>query len=164
MSDHVLRMLAEAESRIHDAEVLGTSLRSESDSQALLNILALEILLKAAQLKHSGTISRSHKYIELWSSLPDHVRAETLRIARDRYPGHADLSNVEKLLCVYEFIFTKARYGYELYEQYTLAEQSALGEEWVSRGAPTEEADIQYFPMELLALLEGLRTVLKNAL
>ncbi|MDP1693042.1 MAG: hypothetical protein Q8L49_14025 [Burkholderiaceae bacterium] len=120
-------MLAEAESRIHDAEILGTSLRSVGDSRALLNILALEVLLKAAQLKHSGTISRSHKYIEMWSSLPNHVRSEVLRIAQDRYPGHAELSNVEKLLCVYEFIFTKARYGYELYEDYTLAEQSGSG-------------------------------------
>jgi hypothetical protein len=164
MHERVLRMLTEAESRIHDAEILGTSLQSDANSQALLNVLALEVLLKAAQLQSSGVISRSHKYIDLWASLPDSTREEVLKVSRGRYPGHADLSNVEKLLCIFEFIFTKARYGYELYEEYTLAEQAALGEDWMNRGAPTEEADIQYFPLELLALLEGLRTVVRSAL
>jgi hypothetical protein len=157
-------MLAEAESRIHDAELLGTSLRSESNSQALLKVLALEVLLKAAQLQSSGKITRSHRYIELWSAIPQSVRTAVLLIAQDRYPGHADLSNIEKLLCNFEYLFTSARYEYELYEEYTLAEQAALGEDWVSRGALTVEADIQYFPMELSALLEGLSATVRNAL
>ena len=156
MNVRVLRMVAEAESRIHDAELIGQSLRSQSDSQSLLKVLALEVLLKALLLKATSEVQKSHKYVELWAKLPVATRSKVLEVARARYPGHADLTNVEKLLCVYEFIFTKARYGYELYEDMSLEEQAHLGEDWLARGAPTEEADLQYFPMELSALLEGL--------
>ena len=156
-------MIAEADARIHDANVIAESLVGRSDSSSLLKILALEVLLKAAQLHTTGKIKRSHNYLEIWSSLPAGARQTVLAVAESRYPGHTDLSHVEKLLCVYEFLFTKARYGYELYEKLSIAEQHELGEEWSSRGAPIEEADIQYFPLELSALLEGLRAVSSSA-
>ena len=164
MSDRVRRMLDEAEARIQDAEVLARSLHTASDSQAIIKILALEVLLKAAQLQCTGKFARSHRYIELWDALPSAVQQEVIRSGSIRYSGHADLTNVPKLLCIYEFIFTKVRYHYELYEGYSIAEQQAQGEEWVQRGAPTEEALVQYFPMELSALLFGLVGVIKNAL
>ena len=156
MIDHVLRMVVEAEDRIHDAELIGQSLCSQSDSQALLKVLALEVLLKALLLKTTGAGQQSHRYIDLWAKLPEGTRSKVLEVARARYPGHADLTNIEKLLCVYEYIFKKARYGYEIYEGMSLVEQAQLGEDWRARGAPTNEADIQYFPLELSALLEGM--------
>ena len=163
MNDRVARMVAEAEGRIADASIIGESLRSHSDSQALLQILALEVLLKAIQLQSTGSISRSHRYIDIWTTLPVVIRDRIAKAARDRYPGHADLSRIEKLLCVYESLFTKARYGYELYEHLSLHEQHELGHEWLARGAPVEEADVQYFPMELAALLHGLQEVARGA-
>ena len=63
MTDHVLRMVAEAEGRIHDADLIGQSLRSQSDSQAILKVLALEVLLKALLLKTTGVVQQSHKYM-----------------------------------------------------------------------------------------------------
>lgn len=156
-------MVAEAETRIADASILGESLRSNSDSQVLLNILALEVLLKAVQLKCTGTVSRSHRYIDIWTALPVVTRDRIAQAARVRYPGHANLSSIEKLLCVYESLFTKARYGYELYEYLSLQEQQELGKEWVERGAPVEEADVQYFPTELAALLHGLQEAARSA-
>ena len=163
MNDRVLRMIAEAEGRIHDAELIGKSLRSQSDSQSLLKVLALEVLLKALLLKATGAVQQSHRYVDLWTKLPLATRGKVLEVARARHPGHADLTNVEKLLCVYEFIFTKARYRYELYEDMSLEEQAHLGEDWLARGAPTEEADLQYFPMELSALIEGLLQEARSA-
>lgn len=50
--DHVrvrlIRMLAEAKARRHDADILGQLLSTRSDSQAFLRVLAFEVLLKAA--------------------------------------------------------------------------------------------------------------------
>ena len=163
MNDRIARMVAEAEARIHDADLIGQSLRSQSDSQSLLKILALEVLIKALLLKVTGIVHRSHRYADLWRKLPVATRSRVMEVARARYPGYADLTSVEKLLCVYEFVFTKARYGYELYEDMSLAEQAQLGEDWVARGAATDEADVQYFPMELNAVLDGLLQEVRSA-
>ena len=163
MNDRVARMIAEADDRLSDAAVLGESLRDQGNSQSLLRILALEILLKAAQLQATGHITRSHRYIELWAAIPEGARQQVLTAASLRYPGHVNLGNTEKLLCVYEWLFTKARYGYELYEHMSLEEQAELGDEWIARGAPVDEADIQYFPMELSALIHGLLLTLRSA-
>lgn len=52
----------------------------------------------------------------------------------------------------------------ELYDGYTLAEQRELGELWVSLGAPTEEAMVQYHPLELECLTEGLLDYVERVL
>ena len=72
--------------------------------------------------------------------------------------------NLDELLGWYQFIFEKARYHYELYEGYTLDEQHELGEYWVSIGAPTREAVVQYFPSELQCLIAGLSAYVEKAL
>jgi hypothetical protein len=78
-------------------------------------------------------------------------------------PGHADLSDIDKLLTWYEFIFVKARYHYELYEGYTQDEVRGLGELWASLGSPTEEAVVQYYPNELTSLIYGLEKFVESA-
>jgi hypothetical protein len=78
-------------------------------------------------------------------------------------PGHADLSDVNKLLTWYEFVFVKARYHYELYEGYSRDEMKELGDLWVALGAPTEEAVVQYYPNELACLIHGLDRFLESA-
>ena len=62
-----------------------------------------------------------------------------------------------KLLTWYQFVFERARYHYELFAGYSLAEQHELGELWISLGAPSEEALVQYFPLELTCLIHGLK-------
>jgi hypothetical protein len=163
MHDHVQRMLSEAQAYLHDATVLEQSLDARSSAPSLLKILAMEILLKAAALAYSGKYSRTHKYVALWNDLPENVTSATLAVARARYPGHADLSDIERLLANYEHIFTKVRYHYELYESYSLTEQRDLGEYWVQLGAPVAESVVHFQPMELSALLAGLLHVVENA-
>ena len=85
-------------------------------------------------------------------------------MASKRMPGHADLSQLEKLLSSYQYIFEKARYHYELYDGYTLDEQRELGEYWVSIGAPVNEAVVQYYPSELQCLTVGLSAFIENTL
>jgi hypothetical protein len=164
MRDQLLRMVREAKDRLHDAEILATSLNARSDSPAFLNVLAFEVLLKAAVLVSTGSRPGSHNYRDLWSKLPSSVCDQIVTVAKVRMPGHTDFSNLEKLLGWYRFVFEKARYQYELYDGMTLEEQRALGELWVKRGAPVEEARVQYYPNELFCLTEGLIAYVESAL
>lgn len=163
MNDHVARMLADARRRLHDADLLSQTFRSASDSPALLQVLALEILLKTAQLVALGKYKRSHGYWALWTSLPPSVQSSVLAVAGQRYPGHADLSRLQALLEDWEFAFTRGRYYFERYEGYTLSEQREVGEYWVTLGAPESEAEVRYHPMELSALAHGLIAYIENA-
>ena len=163
MNDRVVRMFHEAQDRLHDADILARSLDTRSDSQAIIRILGFEILLKCALLLSGQEPKNSHNYKKLWLGLPGHARKEVLRVASERMPGHADLTGLEEKLDWYQFIFERARYHYELYENYSLKEQTELGELWISVGAPENEAVVQYFPSELRCLTEGLTTYIENA-
>ena len=164
MSDHIRRMFYEAQERLHDADILAKSSDTQSDSQAIIRILAFEILLKCALLVCGQKAKSNHNYAKLWLGLPGYVQSEILAVAAQNMPGHVDLSHPEELLGWYQFIFEKARYHYELYEDYTLAEQRELGKYWVSIGAPTEEAVVQYHPLELQGLIAGLSAFIDKAL
>lgn len=157
-------MFNEAQERLHDADILAQSLDARSDSQAIIRILAFEVLLKCALLVCGQKAKANHNYQKLWLGLPGYVQDEVLVVAAQRMPGHVDLSRLEELLGWYQFIFEKARYHYELYEDYTLDEQSELGEFWVSIGAPTKEAVVQYHPSELQCLIAGLSAFVEKAL
>ncbi len=163
MSKRVARMVAEAKARMADADIIGVSLLPNSDSQSLLRILALEVLLKAVELKTTGSITRSHRYLEIWRRLPSEVRADVIRKGTERFAGHVDLRHVEKLLCGFEWLFTSARYGYEFYEGTADEELHVIGQEWIARGSPTDEADIQYHLTELAGLNFGLLSVAERA-
>jgi hypothetical protein len=163
MNDHVARMLSDARDRIHDADILSESGRAKSASASLLRILALEVLLKTAGLVALQKYKRSHRYATLWADLPPESKASILSVATQRFPGHADLSDMEVLLKDWEYAFTKGRYYFELYETYTQEEQRALGDLWVSLGAPEHEAEVRFHPLELLALSEGIIHYIENA-
>ncbi|MBC7604140.1 MAG: hypothetical protein H7255_15965 [Ramlibacter sp.] len=149
---------------MHDADILGVYLHRGSDSQSFLRVLAFEVLLKAALLSSRGADARGHKYKELWTQLPEAVRARIMSVAVSRSPGHTDFSNVEKLLVWYQYIFAKARYSYEIYDGYTPEEMRELGTSWEEIGAPVEEAVIQYWHEELYCLTEGLLAYVEEAL
>lgn len=163
MNDHARRMFDEANARLHDADILAQALRAKSDSQAIIRVLAFEVLLKCALLVAGQKPKATHNYRNLWLQLPDKARTAILAVAVARMPSHADLSNVEELLGWYQFIFEKARYHYELCEGYTLKEQAALGELWLSLGAPINEAVVQYHPNELTCLIAGLNAYVEPA-
>ena len=163
MNDRVLRMFREAHGRLHDADILARSVDTYSDSQAILRILGLEILLKCALVLSGQTPKNSHNYRNLWLGLPGSVRQQVLEVAAARMPGIADLSNLEEKLDWWRFVFERARYHYEFYENYTLQEQTELGELWMALGAPDHEAVVQYFPSELHCLIEGLTAYVERA-
>lgn len=157
-------MYSEAQNRLHDAELLGSSLGIRSDSQAIIRILAFEVLLKSALLITNQEPKSTHNYKNLWRALPGHARKEILAVASQQMPGHADLSNIDKLLLGYQFIFERARYHYELYDDYSLTEQHELGQYWLEIGAPIEEAVVRYYPLELECLIAGMNAYIEKAL
>ncbi len=164
MNDDAKRMFYEALGRLNDAEILARSTQTLSDSSAFLRILGFEVLLKCAIRLSGQTPQQHHNYTKLWLALPGYASKEILRVAKDRMPGHTDFSDLKNLLNWYQFIFERARYHYELYEGYTFEEQRELGEFWEEIGAPTHEAVVQYYPQELLCLIEGLKAHIEGRL
>ena len=155
-------MLASALARLHDAEILSRNLETASDAPVLLSILGFEILLKCALVLSGAPAAKTHKYVKLWNSLPHLARKEILDVANARMPGQADLSDIEKLLNWYQYNFERVRYPYEMIEGYSLGEEKEFAELWVSLGAPTEEALVQYHPMELACLVSGVRSFVER--
>ena len=164
MTDHARRMYREALDRLNDADLLSQSFKQHSDSDALLRILAFEVLLKCAIHLTGQEPGRHHAYTKLWRDLPSSVRSEVLDVASNRMPRHSDLSQLDRLLKWYQYIFENARYHYELYRNYSADEYSELGRLWEELGAPTHEAVIQYHPAELRSLIDGLKSFIEKRL
>ena len=158
------RMFDEALARLNDANVLARSVKTTSDSSALLQILGFEILLKCAIRLSGQTPKQHHDYGKLWLALPGYAQKEILQRAKERSPGHTDFSDLTKLLHWYQFVFEKARYHYELYEGWTPEEQKEFGKLWKELGAPTKEAVVQYHPEELFCLVEALKAYIEPRL
>lgn len=157
MTDHASRMYSEAKARIYDADILTQALDTQSDSGSIIRILGFEVLLKCAALLALGEIPRvGHSYFALWEKLPAEASSEIMLVALACMPGHADLSQMKKLLDGYELVFKKARYYYELYEGCTNEEVREVGERWEANGAKDEDAAVVYYPNELICLIEGL--------
>ncbi len=149
-------MLKEARARVADGELLERSLAAQSDGAYLLRLLAFEILLKATHLAHVGMPERSHSYRQLFNALPSGVRSAIVKSAIERMSTSADYADVPKLLCVFKENFVGLRYPYERYENCSAEEYADLGESWVARGAPEEEAIFVYNPEELRGLIHAL--------
>ena len=62
MYDHAIRMYADANGRLADADILKTSLEPHSDSAAILRVPGLEGLLKWVIVLAGGSPKSSHNY------------------------------------------------------------------------------------------------------
>ena len=91
------------------------------------------------------------------------MRSSVLARALERDPGRLVDQDLDLLLRDWQVVFTRSRYYFELYENYTLQEQQELGEFWVELGTPVAEAEIKYQPLELEALCSGLIRYLEHA-
>jgi hypothetical protein len=147
------RMLEEARDRVADSDLLSQSVGKRSDADYLLRLLAFEILLKAIHLLYVGKLTRSHTYGELFDALPSRVRSGLLKAALERMATAADYSNVPRLLATFSKNFISLRYPYEAYQDLSPVELSRLGESWIARGAPEEEATFVYHSEELFGFL-----------
>jgi hypothetical protein len=143
--DHIKRMYKEAYGYIDDAAFLLRNLNTKSDSAALLKILGFEILLKCSLIVSDQIPMKTHNYYKLWLCLPDNARKKIIQNAKSRMHDINDFSNIENLLNNYKFVFERARYYYEFYNDKTLEEQHKNGMVWAERGSPLEEAVVRFF-------------------
>ena len=160
MSTLRLRLMRqEALQRLEDARVLATASTSAfSNSAHLLSLLGFELLLKLVYELAVGSRAQGHKYQALFAGLPSAVQQSLLNTASERI-GPSSLSTVpEKVLSDWSDNFVKLRYPYEKYEGMTEVEYQRLGEEWVARDGPLEDATFRYHPEELFGMLHALRT------
>jgi len=166
MSDglrHQIRLMSrEAEDRVADAEFLESSATSTSDSAYQLRLLAFELLLKATVRIHDGVSGRSHRYPELFQSLPRDVSSGLVEVARDRMTTSADYSDMDGVLQTLAQNFVELRYPYEKYEGVTQEAYWDRGIQWIESGAPVERADFAYHPEELSGLVFALQAHVRS--
>jgi hypothetical protein len=151
-------MLREATRYMEDAEHLSSRLDCQSDAAYLLDLLALEILLKCCVVIETGKLERGHDYVQLFLKLDGGTREALIQAAATRMGPIADYADTYCLLALYGSNFVRMRYPYEAYGSMSEADYFRLGSEWVERGALVEEAMFDFRPMELHGLLHALST------
>lgn len=157
MSELRIKLMArEAAALMADAEILRRNIFSESHGAYLLDLLALEILLKCCVAIETGTLERGHDYINLFLKLSPNTRKALINSAAARMGPDVDYSDTCSLLALYGSNFIKLRYPYEAYGGMSEGEYFRLGREWIERGALQEEATFNFQPNELRGLLFAL--------
>src|SRR4051794_21691448 len=94
-------MAREAARLIADADRLQGNLRSESHGAYLLQLLALEILLKCCVVIETGKLERGHDYVHIFLKLRADVRKVLIGAAAGRMGPAADYSDFYWLLSLF---------------------------------------------------------------
>jgi len=154
-----IRLMAkEAATRLADGAILSSKLAGAgSDSAYLLELLAFELLLKAALRINEVTPRPNHSYSKLFTLLPTDVQTRVRDAASGRTGPDGDFSNLATLLDTWGRNFVALRYPYEKYEGLTEDEYRARGQAWLNAGASESTADFAYYPTELHGLAYALR-------
>jgi HEPN domain-containing protein len=167
MNRFALKLMREsAIARLRDAQYLRTleGPARPSDSEALLSLLAFELLLKCALRMHGIEPSKfGHRYKELFNQLPRDVQEDLVEKARTRIgPGSELDHDPMKVLDVLSGNFVRLRYPYEDYEHVTEGEYREMGAEWTAMGCPESEAIQALYPNELFGITEALLDTTKS--
>jgi hypothetical protein len=159
-------MLEDALGYLSDANTLARKMPAPgAGAQPGTRVLALEILLKCAEVVCGISPEPNHDYREHWSRLPPDAQRDILDAAKARMPGHAPgLDDLTRILKAYERVFIQGRYPYEFNAGKTPAQITRRTNKWLSKGSRPETADIAYYPMELDCLIHGLRQYIEPRL
>ncbi len=156
-------MFAEAGRRHCAATLLANVPADTSDSAYLLELLALELLLKAAVRLHTRQAATGHDYGALFGHLPSSIQTELLAKAGGRMSTGATYQNVSELFAAWSKNFIALRYPYEKYQGLTEDQYRARGDAWLAAGADPAAADFTYHPEELNGLVWALGEHVKAA-
>lgn len=157
MSELRIKLMArEAGELMADAQILRRNIFSESHGAYLLDLLALEILLKCCVVIETSVLERGHDYVKLFLKLSSSTRKRLIESAIARMGPTADFSDSCSLLALYGSNFVNLRYPYEEYAGMSEREYLQLGPEWIERGARVDEASFNFQPNELQGLLFAL--------
>ncbi|KXS33129.1 MAG: hypothetical protein AWT59_0686 [Candidatus Gallionella acididurans] len=151
-------MHQESEKRLHAAQLLSAA-SDDSDSAYLLQLIAFELLLKIVVEKVTQTNAHSHKYQDLFNSLPLEKQDEILCIAGERIGPSELSSDYAGVLMDLGSNFVKLRYPYEKYSHMIEPDYEKVGAKWIASGANTADADFRYHPEELFGLTFALQQV-----
>ena len=150
-------MLREAERLVADAQYLRGKVNAESSGAYLLELLALEILLKCCVLVETESLERGHDYVHIFLRLESGTRRKIVEAAAARMGPIADYSDPYWLLALFSSNFIRTRYPYEAYKPgMSESDYIRMGTEWIDRGAKIEEATFDFRPHELHGLLHAL--------
>jgi hypothetical protein len=150
-------MLREAKRLSADAQRLSQSGHGESNGAYLLELLALEILLKCCVLLETRSLERGHDYVNIFLRLSASARQAIITSAANRMGPSANFSDPYWLLKLFSSNFIRTRYPYEAYRPgLTEAEYERIGAEWLEAGGKVEEATFDFRPNELFGFLFAL--------
>lgn len=155
-------MATEAKQRIASANLLSASAGDHGDSAHLLELLALELLLKASIRIHTRESARGHKYQALFRMLPGRTQASLLAVASERVGPDARYAEIGQILAEWGQNFVSLRYPFERYEGMDYAQYVAKGRAWIESGADESVADFRYYPEELAGLLFALENAVSS--
>lgn len=155
-------MYREASDRMADSSILAQAVNTRGDSAYLLNLLALEILLKCVLLIENEKLVHGHNYLGLFEMLPKKHRERIVSVAAERLGPTVDYSDLNSKLKTFSSNFIKLRYPYESYKELTEEEYFQLGDQWMERGAIVEESEFKYYPEELYGLQFALKKEVKD--
>jgi HEPN domain-containing protein len=151
-------MLRESAKRFAAADVLRAA-GDESDSAYLLQLIGFELLLKVVVERATGKEAHGHDYFPLFNRLPQETQANLLQMAGQWAGPSALATNHEGVLTDLGSNFVKLRYPHEKYSSLTHEQYRNVGNDWVTRGSNSAEADFRYHPEELRALTLALREI-----
>jgi len=145
---------------LRGARILAEEDADTGNSSTFLEILAFEILLKAALRLEARDNQISHNYVCGWARLSENTRNFALKTGTERYRPDWAPADPTRTLADLRRAFTDGKYGYEALETIgdgTREGNIARGEAWLEAGAPENEADFNFRPRERAVLIYGLR-------
>jgi hypothetical protein len=153
-------MRREGMGRLQDADLLSglSDVEETSNSDYLLRLLALELLLKCLCLA-SGCDAKKvhgHNYGTLFKMLPEPTKDELLRLAIERLGPSGLTINLEQVFADLSANFIDLRYPYEKYKGLDERRYIELGDEWIAAGARLETATFRFHSEELYGLNHAL--------
>lgn len=154
-------MHQQALQRLSDADLLDNAPydRDQFDSQYLLRLLGMELLLKVVFEQKLHEKAHGHKYDKLFKRLPKDLQDRLLRLAGERIGPSGLTNNPQSLFREWGQNFVALRYPWERYEGLSEDQYATLGEKWIAEGAPLEQATFRYHSEELFGMLYALQTV-----
>ncbi|KVP77518.1 hypothetical protein WJ92_02765 [Burkholderia ubonensis] len=141
---------------LRDADPFG----NRSDSEYMLDLLALELLIKCLLHANDVQLEKVHSYNGLFAKLPKQTQDEVLAKAIEiTGPSQLTIDHFG-LLDRWGKQFVELRYPHEKYSDLsTEAEYVELGIAWERDGADPDSATFRYYPEELRAFLMALEQV-----
>jgi hypothetical protein len=161
------RMLLAADDYQSDAELLASFPESSFIGGPVLDVLALEILLKCARLIEQGqrkTSQGSHNYRQIWNELSSNTQQDILARAAARAPSTLSALSVDALLEDWRRDFELARYPYDILRDETEEAIARRSTAWANKSGPLDEADFRFHPEELMTLRHGLKLWIEEQL